>query len=228
MELQDYVQIVRRRGWMIVLLAVLTAAAAFGFSRAQTPIYKSTGRLLVQPARTDFGQSQAVKALLRSYVQWLESDYRAAAVIDKLQLDMTPGQLRADMQVASDESNFVINLNVENPDPDIANDIARVWGEELIQWRIGDNARQRNEDRVEVYFLEDPKAGLDSPKTRINTAAGFVFGALLGILLIFALEWVESGIVRRSEDVERYLEIPVIGTIPTHTAKAAGKTERAS
>lgn len=214
MELNDYIRILRRRGWLMILLAGLTAAAAFGFSKAQTPIYKSTGRMLVQPARTDFGQSQAVKVLLRSYVQWLDSDYRAAAVINKLQLDMTPGELRGDMSVASDDSSLVINLAVENPDPNIANDLVRIWGEEFIQWRTEDNARQRNEDRVDVYFIEDPKAGLDSPKTTINTAAGLVFGALLGVILIFALEWIESGIVRRSEDVERYLNIPVIGSIP--------------
>jgi capsular polysaccharide biosynthesis protein len=41
-----------------------------------------------------------------------------------------------------------------------------------------------------------------------------VFGALLGTVLVFGLEWLESGVVRRSEDVERYLEIPVIGSIP--------------
>lgn len=214
MELNDYIRILRRRGWLMILLAGLTAAAAFGFSKAQTPIYKSTVRLLVQPARTDFGQSQAVKVLLRSYVQWLDSDYRAAAIINKLQLDMTPGELRGDMSVASDDSSLVINLAVENPDPNIANDLVRTWGDEFIQWRTEDNARQRNEDRVDVYFIEDPKAGLDSPKTMINTAAGLVFGALLGIILIFALEWVESGIMRRSEDVERYLNIPVIGSIP--------------
>ncbi|MEZ4595007.1 MAG: hypothetical protein R3D55_28275 [Chloroflexota bacterium] len=28
------------------------------------------------------------------------------------------------------------------------------------------------------------------------------------------LEWIESGVVRRAEDVERYLEIPVVGRIP--------------
>jgi capsular polysaccharide biosynthesis protein len=32
--------------------------------------------------------------------------------------------------------------------------------------------------------------------------------------LVFLLEWLESGVMQRSEDVERYLEIPVIGTIP--------------
>ena len=59
-----------------------------------------------------------------------------------------------------------------------------------------------------------PVPGLDRPQTKINTAAGFVFGALLGVIVIFLLEWVESGIVRRPEDVERYLNVPVVGTIP--------------
>lgn len=214
MELRDYLAITRRRGWLIILLAVLTAVAAFGFSKIQTPVYESSLRMLVQPARTDFGQAQAAKQLLRGYVQWIASSYRAAKVIDELQLDMTPSQLLGDVKVASDDSSFVIQLNVENTDPDLANDIARTWGNTFIQWRIDDNATQRKEDRVNVEFIDDPQAGLDRPNTKINAAAGAVFGALLGIIIVFALEWIESGVVRRSEDIERYLEIPVIGTIP--------------
>ena len=41
-----------------------------------------------------------------------------------------------------------------------------------------------------------------------------VFGLLLGVALVFVLEWLASSVMRRSEDVERYLNIPVIGTIP--------------
>ncbi len=214
MELGDYVRILRQKGWLIILVAVLTAAAAFGFSKIQTPVYESSLRMLVQPARTDFGQAQAAKQLLRGYVQWIRSSYRAATVIDQLQLDMTPSQLLSDVEVASDDSSFVVQLNVENSDPDLANDIARTWGNVFVQWRIDDNATQRKEDRVDVEFIDDPQAGLASPKTKINTLAGAVFGALLGVLLVFGLEWLESGVVRRSEDVERFLEIPVIGTIP--------------
>jgi len=213
-EFGDYLRIIRQRGWLILLLAVLTAAAAFGFSKIQTPVYESSLRILVQPSRTDFGQAQAAKQLLRGYVQWIKSSYRAAKVIDELQLDMTPEQLLGDVEVASDESSFVIQLNVENTDPNLANDIARRWGETFIQWRIEDNNTQRKEDRVDAEFIDDPLAGLDRPQTRINTAAGAVFGALLGIIVVFILEWIESGVVRRTEDVERYLDIPVIGTIP--------------
>lgn len=214
MELREYLGILRRRGWLILLMALLTAAAAFGFSKVQTPVYKSSLRMLVQPARTDFGQAQAAKQLLRGYVQWIRSSYRAASVIDELQLDMKPEQLLGDVEVASDDSSFVIELNVENTEPNLANDIARTWGNIFVQWRIEDNATQRKEDRVDAEFIDDPRASLDRPKTRINAAAGLVFGAILGVILVFLLEWIESGVVRRSEDVERHLDIPVIGTIP--------------
>ena len=214
MELGDYLAIIRRRGWLILLLAVLTSAAAFGFSKIQTPVYQSSLRMLVQPARTDFGQAQAAKQLLRGYVQWIHSSYRAAKVIDELKLDMTPEQLLSDIEVASDDSSFVIQLNVENTDPNLANDIARTWGNTFIQWRIDDNATQRKEERVDAEFIDDPQAGLDRPNTKINAAAGAIFGALVGTIIVFVLEWIESGVVRRSEDVEKYLDIPVIGTIP--------------
>ena len=206
MELSDYGRILRQRGWIIILAAILTAAAAFAFSKLQTPVYESNLRVLVQPARTDLGQAQAAKQLLRGYVQWINSSYRAARVIDELKLDLTPHELLADIEVASDDSSFVIQLNVENTNPDLANDIARTWGNTFIQWRIDDNATQRKEDRVDAEFIDDPQAGLARPKTLINTAAAVIFGALIGLIIVLILEWIESGGGRRnvdSADVDR-------------------------
>jgi len=79
---------------------------------------------------------------------------------------------------------------------------------------VQENDKNRQEDRITIEFRDDPQVALDRPNTRINTLAAFVFGALIGVILIFLLEWLESGVIQRSEDVERYLEIPVIGTIP--------------
>ncbi len=215
MELRDYGRILRQRGWVIVVMAVLTAVAAFGFSKMQTELYESNLKMLVLPSRTDFGQAQAAKELLRSYEQWLYSRYRAQAVINELQLDMTAETLLGDMKVASDNASFVIQMTVENTDPNLANDIATAWGNLLIQWQNANNDKLQKEDRITIEFLDDPQAGLSKPNTKINTAAGFVFGALIGVLVVFALEWYESGIMRRAEDVERYLDIPVIGSIPS-------------
>ena len=214
MEIRDYFRILRQRGWLIIVLMILTAAAAFGFSKIQTPVYESTLRLLVSPSRTDFGQAQAAKTLLSSYEQWLYSSYQARKVIDNLQLDMTPGELLDDVRVASDGNSFVIKLSVENTDPNLANDIAAAWGNELIRWQDEKNYGLDKADWITIEFIDDPKAGLDRPKTKINTAAGAVFGMLLGVAIIYLLEWLASGVMRRSEDVERFLDIPVIGTIP--------------
>ncbi len=214
MELSDYLRILRQRGWLVLVMAVLTAVAAFGFSKMQTEVYESNLRLLVRPSRNDFGQSQASRELLGSYEQWLNSSFRARDVINLLQLDMTPQQLLGDVSVASDRLSLTLQLAVENSDPDLANDIARTWGELLIQRQNQENEKNRQEDRITIELQDDPRASLVQPKTTINTAAGGVFGAILGLVVIFVLEWIESGVLRRSEDVERYLEIPVIGRIP--------------
>ena len=213
MEFQDYIRILKRRGWLILLLAALTAAGAFGFSKMQTPVYEASARLLIT-SRPDFGQTQAARTLLRDYAAWLRSSYRAEEVISELQLDMTPGALFGDVTVAAATSESIIQVNVESTDPDLAKQIASVWARQLIDWRRNENADLREEDRIKAQLIDEPTVGLASPMTQINTAAGAVFGALLGIVIIFVLEWVESGVVRRPEDVERYLEMPVIGSIP--------------
>ncbi|HFC12067.1 MAG TPA: hypothetical protein ENJ56_04420 [Anaerolineae bacterium] len=214
MELSDYLRIIRRRGWLIILLAILTAGAAFGFSKMQTPIYKSTAQMLIT-SRPDFGQTQAARELRRDFARYLLSSLRAKEVIDILQLDMDPRALLGNVAIAPASDANIITIEVKNPDGELANQIATKWGDLLIQYRTAENASLPNADRIKAQHLDDPRYGLDSPKTKINTAAGAIFGLLLGLVLIFLLEWLESGGLRRPEDVERFIDVPVIGKIPT-------------
>ena len=213
MEFKDYVRVLRRRGWLIILLAVLTAGVAFAFSKMQTPVYEASARLLIT-SRPDFGQTQAARELRRDFATYLRSSLRAGDVIEELQLDMTPFELLGDAQIAASTSENVVQVTVENTNPELAKAIARTWAEQLIIWRNEQNAALREEDRIKAQLLDEPTVALDRPQTTINTVAGGVFGALLGVVVVFLLEWIESGIVRRPEDVERYLDIPVVGTIP--------------
>ena len=214
MPLIEYLRLLRRRGWILLLAAIVTAASAFVFSKIQTPIYKSTIYVLVQPARTDFGLTQSAKILLRSYVAWLDTDSRAAEVIDAIQLDRTPQDLRGDVEIASDDSRFVIQIDVEDEIGDQANDIAKKWAEIFVQWRQDQNQTQRREDRVDAFILDAPRYSLDRPNTKINVAAGAILGLLLGGVIVFALEWVESGVIRSASDIERFLGLTVAGAIP--------------
>lgn len=220
MPLGEYFRILRRRGWIIVLLAILTAASALVFSTVQNPVYRATVNVLVQPARTDFGLAQSAKLLLDSYVAFLDTDNSAAAIIQDLQLDMLPEALRADVSIAAEAQRFLITIAVDNENGDAANDVARKWAELLVQWRNDENQKQRREDRVTALLLDAPRYVLDHPRRGLNTAAGGVLGILLGGLLIFFLEYLDAGILRTRADVERQLNLAVLGAIPTVSSSA--------
>lgn len=214
MSLRDTIRILRRRGWIALLIAVLTALAAFGFSRMQTPIYKSTVLLSIN-MRPDLGQTQATKNLLRNYAANMYSVPWAQQVIDRLQLDMTPDALKSRVTIAPDESRFVIQIDVKDYNPDQANRIAQAWADLTVEWRSQENQRLlQKQDWVDAAIIEPPKASLYSPQTKINTAAGFILGGIVGIFVVFGLEWIESGVVRTPEDMERFAGLTVLGAIP--------------
>jgi capsular polysaccharide biosynthesis protein len=91
--------------------------------------------------------------------------------------------------------------------------MAKVFAEDRDQW----NQQQDKRDRIEVRMLDSVyNLGYQqySPKTRINTLAGGLFGALVGVLVIFLLEWLEMDTIRTSTDIERALGVAVLGAIP--------------
>ncbi len=215
MSLLDYADIIWRRGWIVILGAVLAAVAAYAFSSVMTPVYQSTTVVLIQPSRNDFGLTEATTRLLRSYVAYLDSDFRAQEVIDALKLDMTPGGLRADVTIESDESRLTIQIVVRNQNGDLANDIGRTWAELLVQWRIEQNQKVQRSDRIEAMMADFPHYGLFSPQKSINTAVGAALGAVLGLAVVFVLEFLEAGVMRAPADLES-LGLPVLGVIPRH------------
>ena len=48
-----------------------------------------------------------------------------------------------------------------------------------------------------------------------------LFGALIGVLVIFFLEWLEQDVIRSASDVERVLGGAVLGVIPPLSGEAA-------
>jgi capsular polysaccharide biosynthesis protein len=210
----DYFRILRRRWWIIVVMVVITAASAYGFSKLQTPVYKASVNVSINPARADFGLTQSAKMFLRNYVAIVHSENWAGVVINRLDIDLTPGQLKSSTTVASDDSRLLIQIDVKDYDGEQAARIANEWAQLLVEWREQENAQQRKEDQVRAYQIDPAVAGLFSPKTKINTAAGGILGILLAGVIIFFLEWVESGVVRSISDVERHLGLTVLGAVP--------------
>jgi capsular polysaccharide biosynthesis protein len=215
MELGDYIRILRKRWWIIVVAVAFTAGSALVFSKLQHPEYTSTAEVVIEPARPDWGLAQSAKMLLRTYMTVADSYCWAQQVIEELQLPMTPEQLRGNAHFATEDDRNVIKLEIEAYDGDQANDIARTWATRLVQWRDQQNQKQNKEDRVFAYLRDQPRYVQSWPKTKIVTAAGGIFGLVIAGVVIFFLEWLEAGIVRTPQDLERQLNLTVMGAIPS-------------
>jgi capsular polysaccharide biosynthesis protein len=221
MELKDYVRILRKRGWVILLLGVLTAAAAFGFSQLQIVEYKSTVNVSVFPDRIDNGTLLATKQILRGFRAYIDSENFAALVINQLGLDMLPKTLKSQVTIATVDEDYLIQIEVVNTDGNQANDIAKAWATAFVDWRQQENTNQLKEDRVSARIVQEPAYAKFRPQTTLNTLAGGIIGLMLGTLIVFGLESIEANILRAPDDVERALNTTVLGAIPIASAESA-------
>jgi len=225
MELKDYLRILRKRGWIILMVGIFTAAAAFGFSQLQTVEYKSSIQIFVTPERIDNGTLLATKQILRGFVAFINSTDFAQKVLNRIHIDMLPKTLKGKVTIASKDEDYLIQIDVIDTDGDQANNIANTWAQSFVEWRQQENTKQLKQDRVDAFVVQPATYDKFRPQTTLNTVAGGVIGLMLGTLIVFFLESIEVGILRAPDDVERMLGMTVLGAIPI-TGSELSRTRR--
>ncbi len=221
MDLREYARVLIRRGWIVVVVALVGALAALLFSRIQTPIYRSTITMSVQPSRSsDYGQSLAIKNLMRLYGQQMQTKTMAQQVIDQLQLDIPPEKFLGGVEVSPNEADLTIQVAVKDANIDMVQRMVQSLAENFVLFHQQENLQMDQNDRILVNLLDNATpVEKFSPKTTINVIAGGILGALAGMIAIFVIEYIQSGYIRKPEDIERVLKLNVLGTIPTINVK---------
>ena len=226
MDLRAYLDIIRRRGWIIILVAVLAALAALGVSRVQTKVYRATVRISAVPARPDWGLGTSAKELLRNFVSNLNTHDVANRVISRAQLDMNSYDLLSRITVSAEPENFLLRIDVKDQDPEVAKLIAATMANEFVDERVAYYQTLDKDNRIEVKLVDSViDAPLYRPKPLTSALAGGVLGGLIGALIVLALEWMAADILATTQNVERTLDLPVLGAVPAASAKHA-KTGR--
>ncbi len=223
MDLREYARVLLRRGWIVIVVAIVGALAALGFSRIQTPIYRSTITLSAVPSRSsDYGQSLAIKNLLRLYGQQMQTKNIAQQVIDQLQLDIAPEKFLGGVEVSPSEADFTIQVAVKDANMDMVPRMTQTLAENFVILHQQENLQMDQNDRILVNILDNATPPEKfSPKTTINVLAGAILGGLAGVIAIFVLEYIQSGYIRKPEDVERSLNLTVLGAIPSISGQEA-------
>lgn len=179
MSFLEFWQLIRRRWWVIVLVAVVAAVAALGYSLAQAPSYRGHAEVVVLPSRADWNLSMYLEARMRVF---------RAVLLALPETDPSlPSDLadRTHVQLVPEEGRVVIE--VDDRDPQQAAVLANALADRLRTWVDDFNETQAGIDHIYVRTLvpaEVPKSP-SSPRYKVNTAAGAVLGALLGLPLAF-------------------------------------------
>ncbi len=213
MRFVDYALVVARRWWVIAVLVIACAGSAFFLSRAQDPIYRATQLVLFEASRSDNGLLLASRTLLEPAVVYLYSSQIAQRVIDTLELDMEAQALLGSVNIASDDLRLVVQIDVDHGVPEVAQSVAAAWGQVLVDYRAELNQRARREERVSAILPDTPTVSQIAPNLLINVGAASILGLILGALLVFGLEFLESSVVRRCDDLERGHNLPVLATV---------------
>jgi capsular polysaccharide biosynthesis protein len=227
MNLIDYARIIIRRGWIALLLAVVAATGAYFFSQTVTSEYRATQTILIVPSRSDLGLTEAALRIINQRRTYLDSDLRAASIIDKLNLDYEPGYLRGQTTFTANRDNLTIQIDVDLPiDTNVLSEeqrnealrtlgnIAIAWGDELIAYQDELNQQAQRVDRIQTQPQDNPRISQQSPKIGVNVMIGAIAGFFLGTVLIFVLEYLESNMIRRREDLERSTQLKVLAVVP--------------
>jgi capsular polysaccharide biosynthesis protein len=220
MRMSEYFKIFRRR-WLPVFLAMLvTAVAAYVFSKLQEPLYRSEASYLVVPNRNDNGLSIVLTNNMNSYKQLALARPQIEKLSAQLQLDRTPEWLLEHISIQANADDRKMIVQVDYPDVDLAPKLANAVGENMAALVSSLNDGLEGTDKINMRMTTPATPPiLYRPQTKINVAAGAFLGLIIGLLLALVLNALDDTL-KNSEDVETLVGLTVIGAIPTQSANA--------
>lgn len=219
-DLIDLVKKLAKHMSLIISLTLIFGALIFAYSRfIATPIYESNATMIISSsnqksdkedlANIDINQIQANKALISTYSEIVKSKGIADQVIKNLSLNMGYDEFSKKVSIEPVKDTQIISVNVVDSVPARAKDIANETAN-IFKSSIGDIMKV---DNVQILDGAIIPAEPVSPNVSKNTLVGAIIGFILGII-ISLFKGLYDISIKSADEVEEYLNLPVIGVLP--------------
>lgn len=203
-----------KRWKLLVFLPILAAAIAYLVSSYFfTPEYESQATLIVLPFTERTIEGDVVRHDVASTRQVVQSTRELTLAHDSMQqiagelnLPYGAGELRSRIEI---DVGDVTTIKVTDTNPhraqQIANHVTDVLMEYIIDFAQLENVQLLNPAQLPTSPVND--------RTTLNMAVAFVLALMISVALAFLFEHLDNTI-KTSEDVQKYLGVPVLGVIP--------------
>ena len=218
-DLQEILQIVKKRLILIIALAVIAMALAGTYTYyLVTPTYQTTTQMIISNLEDDnsitHSDIQVSLQLINTFNVILLSPTILDQVIEELSLQTSASGLSGSMTASNADNSQVIALTVQHEDPELAQSIANTTAD-VFKDEITDIM---NVDTVRILATAQLPTSPISPNLTLNLAIGLVIGAMFGIFLAFLLDFLDKT-VKTEQEIEKLTNLPVLGMIPIMTAE---------
>lgn len=201
------------RWYILLIFAIIGGGIAFGYSRFMiTPMYSSTARILVltkETTLTSLADLQIGSQLTGDYTELIKAPDVLNETIEDVGLEMSYKDLARRISINNPSSTRILELTVTDPDPERAAEIVNT---------LAKNASAFISDVMEVnppkiFSVGEVPTEKSSPNNTRNAAIGIILGIILAIIIIAVRDMMDDTI-RTEEDVEKYLGLTVLASIP--------------
>jgi capsular exopolysaccharide synthesis family protein len=215
-SLRDILLVIRRRLWVISVVAVVLAGAAVGFSMAQTPVYEASIKILVGQERgitQDPNYAYGLQQLTQTMVGGVSSRPVAKAVIRQENLQMTTEEFLGEHLSAEQEPNTQwIQVHYTDSSPERAQRVANAVGD-VFSKQISEVSPNANAITATVWERAVVPDAPVTPNPVRNGLLALALGLIIGVGLAFLLEYVDDS-WNSPEEMERVSGAPTFGIIP--------------
>lgn len=212
LDLSKFMKTIKKKWKLFLILPIIFMLIALLMTMfLMKPKYEANTQVLVnqKEKKAEF-MAQEVQSniqLVNTYSEIFKSP-RILDEVAKKNKKHSASEIKGMLNVTTQAESQILNVNVESGSKKdaekVANDIAKVFSDEMPDIM--------NVDNVTILSKANGTASKVSPSLVINLASGLILGLFLSLIIIMLKEIFDKRI-RTEEDIERELNIPVLGSI---------------
>lgn len=198
---------------ILILCLILGGLIAGGVTRFLiTPQYTGTSMIFVltkTTSVTSLADIQLGSELTADFATLATSRPTLEKVIEELDLTEEPAELRETVTVSNPTDTRILQIDVENPDPQLAADISNALSDATAD-AVADIMSTDRPTIVEKAVVPEQPS---SPNLIKNTLIGALAGLVLAMGLVI-LRFLMDDTIKTEEDVAKYLNLNTLAALP--------------
>ena len=226
-DLLELLMVMKKHLAAILLAGIVGLVFMFACTTIlMTPLYSASSMMYVMPDNSNSNSStlsdmQVGQQLTSDYSSMIESRSFMEDVIKKLNLTIDYQQLLEKVEVTNPTSSRILQVTVNDPNPqtaaDIANEVASV-AESKLKEITGMQA-------IKIYEEAAVPDRPSSPSLKKNCALGLLAGIVLAMAVITILYLLDDTI-KTEDDIEKYLGMTTLAVLPYNGRKQQRQAQK--